>query len=152
VTVKVWPVTLNLEIDLDSVKTNKYAKYLGQWSFSSKSCSQATNTHTHSHAHKQINCSIWTTSPQVASWTHTGLHDGLTDTICWHSCTICTVWFVVWRPQSAEYTSTNWWQGCLWCRTTSVEQVGVNWKYSYLSLFTGTKEQTDLLCNAPSVY
>jgi len=29
---------------------------------------------------------------------------------------------------------------------------GMNGKNSYLSLFTGTKEQTDLLCDAPSVY
>ena len=29
---------------------------------------------------------------------------------------------------------------------------GVYWKHSYLSLFMGTKEQLDLLCDAPSVY
>jgi len=47
------------------------------------------------------------TSPQVASWTHTGLHLGLTDTGCWHKR------FVVWRPRCVANTSTNWWQGFL---------------------------------------
>jgi len=48
-----WPVTLTFELDLDSVKLNRRAKYLSQRTFSSK---VIVRTHTH-----QTECSTWTT-------------------------------------------------------------------------------------------
>ena len=45
--------------------------------------------------------------PQVASWTHAGVHLGLSDISCPYTRSICTACFVVWRPRRAADTSTN---------------------------------------------
>jgi len=59
--------------------------------------------------------------PQVASWTHAGVHLGLSDISCRCTCSICTACFVVWRPRRAADTSTNRRQDFLCRRTASME-------------------------------
>jgi len=102
------------------------------------------------------------TSPQVASWTHTGLHLGLTDTGCWHTSALSCGDLVVSRtrrrigdrafysmlPHHEHGTGRRQTWSC--CNRQTY--FGVNWKYSCLGLFSGTKEQTGLLRGAPSVY
>ena len=59
--------------------------------------------------------------PQVASWTHAGLHIGLADNSRRCSRSICTACFVVWRPRRAADTSTNQRHGFLCRRIASME-------------------------------
>jgi len=49
-------MTLTFEHDIDYVKMNQLAKYLGQRSFSLKVIAR-----THRHTHSWTNCSTWTT-------------------------------------------------------------------------------------------
>ena len=51
---ELWLMTLTFKYDLDSVKMNQHANYIGQSSFSSK-----VIIHAHKHTHP-TNCSIWT--------------------------------------------------------------------------------------------
>jgi len=61
--------------------------------------------------------------PQVASWTHAGLHLGITDISCRCTRLICTACFVVWWPRRAANTSTNQRQGSACHCTTNMTHV-----------------------------
>ena len=101
---------------------------------------------------------------QVASGTHAGIHLGPSDITCQYSRLIYTACFIVWQPPRAADTSTNWRQSLFCCCTASMEQTtdgaetaaidGLvsSWSENiFVSFFYGHQD-TDWLCDAPSVF
>jgi len=103
------------------------------------------------------------TGPQVASWSHVGLHLGFTDTdVLVRSALRASACGDLVVPRTRQRTGdglsllphrehgTDCWQTRSCCDRQT--HFGANWKHFSVSLFTGTKEQTGLLCGALSVY
>jgi len=83
-------------------------------------------------------------SLHVASWTHAGVHLGLTDNSCRRTHAICTACFVVWRPRSAADTSMNRRHGFLCRRIASVEWVADRTEAAAVQHFSSPGENTSI--------
>ena len=89
-------------------------------------------------------------SPQVAPWTHAGVHLGLTGISHRCTCSICIACLVVWRPRRAADTSTNRRQGFLCRRTASMKNADDTAEASAVDQHCSSPAKTLPFCNRTS--